>query len=134
MSARGAHCLPVHTQTQICIIDDDQAVADSLRALLETFGFNVQLYRSGNEFLSDKRHNLAGCLVIDQHMPGLSGLDIIDSLQKERAQIPVILISERLDASTRERASRLDVRELLDKPFAASRLIEAVRTTLAGVG
>ena len=121
-------------QKPICIVDDDESVADSLQALLETFGFNVQSYGSGSEFLADERHRAAGCLLIDQHMPGTSGLDVVDHLRKEGVQIPTILISGRLDASTRQRAIRLGVRELLDKPVAPGRLIQAIRTMLADVG
>lgn len=120
-------------QKPICIVDDDEAVADSLQALLETFGFNVRSYSSGSEFLADDRHREAGCLLIDQHMPGTSGLDVVDNLRKRGIQLPTILISGRLDASTRQRARRLGVRELLDKPVAAGRLIQAIRTTLANV-
>ena len=121
-------------QKLICIVDDDEAVADSLQALLETFGFNVQSYSSGSEFLADERHRAAGCLLIDQHMPGISGLDVVDNLRKRGIQLPTILIFGQPDASTRERATRLGIRELLDKPVAACRLIQAIRTTLAGVG
>jgi ActR/RegA family two-component response regulator len=53
----------------ICIIDDDESVAGSLKALLETLGFEVQSYSSGSDFLADDHHRTAGCLVIDQHMP-----------------------------------------------------------------
>ena len=109
-------------QKTICIVDDDASVADSLQALLETFGFKVQSYGSGREFLADKRHHAAGCLLIDQHMPGHSGLDVVDNLRKRGIELPTILISGRLDTSTRERATRLGVRELLDKPVPASRL------------
>jgi two-component system, LuxR family, response regulator FixJ len=118
----------------ICIVDDDDAVADSLRALLETFGVNVLSYGSGSEFLADERHRAAGCLLIDQHMPGISGLDIVEDLRKNGVQIPTILISGRLDDVTRQRATRLGVRELLDKPVAAGRLMQVIRTTLAQVG
>jgi two-component system, LuxR family, response regulator FixJ len=131
MPLPSEHCPPGEFQKPICIVDDDESVADSLQALLESFGFNVQLYSSGSEFLADERRRLAGCLLIDQHMPGLSGLHVVDNLQKEGVQIPTILISGRLDASTRERATRLGVHELLDKPVAAGRLIELLRTTLA---
>lgn len=125
--------LPSEIQKPICIVDDDEAVVDSLQALLETFGFNVRSYGSGSEFLADDRHREAGCLLIDQHMPGTSGLDVVDNLRKRGIQLPTILISGRLDASTRQRARRLGVRELLDKPVAAGRLIQAIRTTLANV-
>jgi two-component system, LuxR family, response regulator FixJ len=76
---------------------------------------------------------LAGCLIIDQHMPGISGLDVVDSLRKQGARIPTILISGRLVGSVRRRAARLGVRELLEKPVAAGRLVELIRTTLADV-
>jgi len=114
-------------QKPICIVDDDESVSDSLQALLETFGFKVQSYGSGSGFLADERHRAAGCLLIDQHMPGTSGLDVVDNLRKEGVQIPTILISGRLDAGTRDRATRLGVRELLDKPVPASRLMQAIR-------
>ena len=125
---------PSEIQKTIYIVDDDEAVTDSLHALLETFGFKVQSYGSGTEFLADEQNRAAGCLLIDQHMPGASGLDVVASLRKEGVQIPTILISGRLDPSTRERATRLGVRELFDKPVAVSRLIQAIRTMLAEVG
>jgi two-component system response regulator FixJ len=115
----------------ICIIEDDEWVADSLKTLLVTFGFLVQSYSSGNEFLADERRRAAGCLVVDQHMPGMGGLDVLDNLQKEGVHVPAILISGRLDANTRERAARLGVFELIDKPFAAGPLVSLIRTVLA---
>ncbi len=118
-------------QKAVCIVDDDELVADSLKILLEAFGFAVQSYNSGNQFLADERRHTAGCLVIDQHMPGMNGLDVIDNLQREENKVATILISGRLDAKTRERAIRLGVRELLEKPFSASRLIELVRWMLS---
>ena len=127
------HSPPSEIERPVCIVDDDEAVADSLQTLLETFGFKVQSYSSGTEFLADERRRQAGCLLIDQHMPGTSGLDGVDNLRKEGGQIPTILISGRLDAGTRKRGTRLGVRELLDKPVAPGRLIETIRTTLANI-
>jgi FixJ family two-component response regulator len=119
------------TRERICIVDDDEAVADSLKALLETFGFGVQSYGSGVDFLADDRVSKAGCLVIDQQMPGMSGLDVVDHLQREGIRLPVILISGRLDTSTRERAASLGVTKIVDKPFAASRLVNLIQATLS---
>jgi two-component system, LuxR family, response regulator FixJ len=122
---------PEQTRERICIVDDDEAVADSLKALLETFGFGVRSYGSGADFLADDRVHKAGCLVIDQQMPGMSGLDVIDHLQREGIQLPIILISGRLDRNTRERAASLGVTRIVDKPFAPSRLVSLIQAALS---
>src|SRR6516162_9164494 len=57
-------------QQRICIVDDDEWVADSLKSLLETFGYDVRSYNSGADFLADDRRRATACLIIDQHMPG----------------------------------------------------------------
>jgi two-component system response regulator FixJ len=114
----------------ICIVDDDEAVADSLKSLLETFGFDVRSYPSGTDFLADDRRHAAGCLIIDQHMPGLNGLDVIDHMQKQGARVPTILISGRLDTNASERATSLGVTNILEKPFAADRLVDLIWTAL----
>jgi two-component system, LuxR family, response regulator FixJ len=124
------HRAPGEFQKPICVIDDDECVADSLKTLLECFGFSVRSYGSGREYLADERGRTAACLVIDHHMPGMTGLDVLDCLHKENTQIPSILISGRLDAKIRERAARLGVGEVLEKPFAAARVIELIRTLL----
>ena len=112
------------------IVDDDAAVADSLKVLLETFGFGVQSYNSGAEFFADYRRGAVGCLIIDQHMPGMNGLDVVDRLQGEGVQLPTILISGQLDAKTRDRAASLGVAKLLEKPFAPDRLVAFIQATL----
>jgi two-component system response regulator FixJ len=116
----------------ICIVDDDESVADSLKSLLETFGFDVRCFTSGVDFLADHQRRSAGCLVIDQHMPGLNGLDVVDHLQKQGARVPTILISGRLDTNIRERAASLGVTSVIEKPFAAGRLVNLIRTALLG--
>lgn len=125
------HRPPEQTQKPICIVDDDEWVADSLKALLESFGFDVQSYSSGVEFLADDRRRTPGCLVIDEHMPGINGLDVVAQLQEEGTRLPTILISGRLDANIRKRAAGLGVTKILEKPFVASRLVELIQMTLS---
>ena len=124
------HRPPEQNHKWICIVDDDEWVADSLKSLLETFGYDVQLYNSGADFLANDRRRAAGCVIIDQHMPGMDGLDVIDQLQKEGARVPTILISGRLDTRSKERAASLGVASVLEKPFAAGRLVGLIRTAL----
>jgi len=130
MPVPSGHRPPEQTLEPICIVDDDESVADSLTVLLEIFGFDVQSYGSGADFLADDRRRTAGCLVIDQHMPGMNGLDVVDHLQKEGVQVPTILVSDRLDTKTRERASTLGVTKVIEKHFVAGRLVDLIRTAL----
>ncbi len=119
------------SREQICVVDDDEWVADSLKLLLETFGYDVRSYNSGADLLADVRRRAACCLIIDQHMPGMNGLDLVDRLQKEGVRVPAILISGRLDTNTKERAARLGITSVLEKPFAADRLVDVVRTVMS---
>ena len=121
---------PEQSHEQICVIDDDESVADSLKSLLETFGYDVQSYNSGADFLADDRRRVTGCLIIDQHMPGMDGLDVVDRLQKQGARVPTILISGRLDTNIKERAASLGIVSVLEKPFAADHLVDVIRTAL----
>lgn len=115
----------------VCVVDDDAAVCNSLSVVLETHGYAVRTYASGAEFLADERHRQAGLLIIDQHMPGLDGLDVVAALRRQTAALPIVLITGRLDAGIAERADKLGVTTVLEKPFSVSRLVELVR---AGLG
>jgi len=121
---------PEQSGARICVVDDDEWVADSLKSLLETVGYDVQSYNSGPDLLADDRRHAAGCLIIDQHMPHMNGLDLVDRLQKEGVRVPTILISGRLDTNTKERAASLGITSVRDKPFAADRLVDLIRTVL----
>ena len=121
---------PEQSREQICVVDDDEWVADSLKSLLETFGYDVQSYNSGADLLADDGRRAAGCLIIDQHMPRMDGLDLVDRLQREGVRAPMILISGRLDTTTKERAARMGITSVLEKPFAADRLVDLIRTLL----
>jgi two-component system, LuxR family, response regulator FixJ len=115
----------------ICIVDDDVWVCDSLSVLLETFGFAVLTYTSGATFLNDSRRLAAKCLIIDQHMPGLDGLDVVGELRRNGVSLPAILITGRLDLATARRAGALGVRAILEKPFPVAGLVELIDSALA---
>ena len=111
----------------ICVVDDDRWVCDSVTVLLETYGFAVLAYPSGTQFLKDERRVKAKCLVIDQHMPDMDGLEVVAALHREGVSPPTVLITGRLDAGIARRASQLGVREILEKPFPVARLVELIR-------
>jgi FixJ family two-component response regulator len=119
-------------QGPVCIVDDDEWVSDSLSALLEAYGFAVRSYGSGADFLADRRRRPAAkFLIIDQHIPGLDGLDVIAELQREGSVLPTILITGRLDGGIAQRAAGLGVLAVLEKPFPAARLIELIHRAVS---
>ena len=114
----------------IAVVDDDASVRDSLSVLLETLGFEVFTHGSGGQLLADARHRRAGCLIIDQHMPGMDGIELLLALRREGIGVPVILITGRLDPAISARAAAVGVTAILEKPFPTRRLIELVQSSL----
>jgi two-component system response regulator FixJ len=114
----------------VCVVDDDDWVCDSLCVLLETYGFSVRSYPSGAAFLKDDRRLDAKLLIVDQHMPGLDGLDMVAELRRQKVFLPTILITGRLDAGIAQRSGALGVLALLEKPFPVAKLVELVRGAL----
>lgn len=110
----------------VCVVEDDDWVRDSLAVLLETHGFAVRTYRSGADFLEDSQRAAAKCLIVDQHMPGMHGLDVIAELRRQAIAIPAILITGRLSPEISRRAGELGVRAILEKPFSSVRLVELI--------
>ena len=113
----------------IAIIDDDAAVCDSTRFLLETYEFDVHTYQSGADFLRD--NPVIACLIVDYHMPGLNGLDVVTELRKRGRDIPVtIMITAATDPSFERRAAELGIRHILKKPLANQLLLNTLRDHL----
>jgi two-component system, LuxR family, response regulator FixJ len=133
MAGEDAGCERNRTERRgrrVHIVDDDAWVSDSLVALLETYGFEAIAHASGTALLADPRHREMGCLIIDQQMPGMSGLEVLMALQCKAVFVPAILIGGRLDAVSVERAAKLGVIAVLEKPFTGARLVGLVRAGL----
>jgi FixJ family two-component response regulator len=115
----------------IGIVDDDVLVLRALRRLLQGAGFAVKTFGSAEEFLGLENPETINCLVVDIHMPGLSGFDLQESLTNTPHLIPIIFITANDDAPTRERAQRGGV-AYFPKPFDAQSLLEAIGKALGG--
>lgn len=118
----------------VVVVDDDDWVCDSLSVLLHAYGFCVHTFGSGAQFLADGARAKAKCLVIDQHMPGLDGLEVVAELRRQGIPVPTILITGRVDPGTIQRATALGVLATLEKPFAVAGLVEVVRRALEPPG
>jgi two-component system, LuxR family, response regulator FixJ len=117
----------IQRDRRVYVVDDDASVCDSLVILLETYGFDAVGYASGAALLADWRHREMGCLIIDQHMPELDGLEVLEALRREGIFIPTIVLSGRLDAAITEHAGKLGFIAMLEKPPTVARLVELVR-------
>jgi FixJ family two-component response regulator len=92
--------------TTVFLVDDDAAVRDSLKLLLETHGLVVKDFDSGKALLQDHMPRAVDCLVCDIHMPVMSGIDLIETLARRGVSRPTILITGRVDAVAPKGASR----------------------------
>ena len=100
----------------IAIVDDDEAVRDSLKLLLETYGLGVGTYGSAQEFLDDKSAWRSRFLVLDCHMPGMSGVELLQTLRAGDALIPAVVITARPDATIRRQALEAGAKAVCEKP------------------
>jgi two-component system response regulator FixJ len=113
------------------IVEDDDSVRESLRAVLETYDLPVLVYRSGEEFL---RHDCAGrqcCVLLDVNLPSVSGIDVLNRL-RERAglELPVVIMSGHGDEMARRQALEAGATLVLEKPFDGQHLAAELRYLL----
>jgi len=113
----------------IYIVDDDDVVRDSLRALLEVRQYQVCDFESGDHFL-DRLDLANGCVILDVHMPGLPGTEVLRQLRERGATIPVILITGRRDSQIEAQASAFGAIALIDKPLSHAKLFSAIEQAL----
>jgi FixJ family two-component response regulator len=118
------------TSRLIAIIDDDEAMQDSLRDLLEAAGLAARCFGSAEEFLNSDLHRKAACLIVDIRMPKMSGLELQARLKEEEYSVPIIFITAHGDARMRIQAMRRGAVEFLAKPFDHQLLLKRVRTAL----
>ena len=118
----------------VIVVDDDDAVRQSLKFALELEGFRVRAFRNGEELLAARDLPAHGCLVIDYHMPSLDGLALIGRLRQNAVALPAILITAKATAEMRRRALLAGCRAVLEKPFEDSALSDCIREALSGDG
>jgi two-component system, LuxR family, response regulator FixJ len=110
----------------VIVVDDDLAVRNSLKFSLEIEGLAVRSYATGAELLSAGDLALCSCLVVDQKMPGISGLDLIAQLRERLVAAPAILITSHPSLSVRQRAAKADV-PIVEKPLLGNALLDKIR-------
>jgi len=117
---------------RVVVIDDDEAVLDSLRLLLESEGFNVETFERASTFLQRFEGKLPGCLVTDVRMPDMDGLELLQALSARGPLPPVIVITGHGEVPMAVQAMKLGARDFIEKPFDTSDLITSIRDALTG--
>jgi two-component system response regulator FixJ len=123
--------MPLRAGWIVYIVDDDDDVRDSTQVLLQCDGFEVQGFASGSEFLQGFDEAAGLCIILDLHMPGVSGFQVLDALQARGNTVPIILFSGRSDFTTEEFAYQSGVVALLAKPIDAETMIELILQQVA---
>jgi FixJ family two-component response regulator len=115
----------------VYVVDDDEAMRDSLRWLLESAGYRVSSYSSAERFLAGFRPDRAACLVLDVRMPGLTGLELQQELNRRGTPLPIIFITGHGDVPMAVDALKSGAYHFLEKPFKGDHLLELIGQALS---
>jgi RNA polymerase sigma factor (sigma-70 family) len=123
--------LPEEPDQSIFIVDDDEALRDSLVWLLESSGYQVCAYESAEVFLDAYRPEMTGCLVLDVRMPGMSGLELFEELRRRHCTLPVIFITGHGDVPMAVAAVKRGAVDFIEKPFGDRDMLGLIEESLA---
>jgi two-component system response regulator FixJ len=115
----------------VFVIDDDPAVRNALRFLLESVQLNVQTFASAEQFLQTYSVHMTGCAVLDLRMPGMSGLQLQQRLIRQPYSLPLIFITGHGDVPLAVRAMQNGALHFLEKPLDDQLLLDAINSALA---
>jgi two-component system response regulator FixJ len=117
-------------ERNVYIVDDDDAVRDSLSMLLQMSGYTVATYGSGNEFLEALGELRPGCILLDIHMPGISGLEVQQRLRDDDSPFPVIVMTGQGDIGMAVSAMKAGASDFIEKPYSNDQLLAAIDQAL----
>ena len=117
------------TSPPVYVVDDDEAVRDSMRLLLESSGFVARDFASADLFLKTDSADM-GCLLLDLHMPGIAGIELLRLLRSRGVTRPIFVISGRRDPAQDAEALAAGASALLSKPFDDQQLLDLVAQAL----
>lgn len=119
-----------NSQYPIYLIDDDESILTSLTTLLTGSGYEVNCFRSGDEFIAQLREDLRGLVVLDVMMPGRDGLEVLSLLRQGGSRLRVMIITGHADVPMAVNALKMGAVDFLEKPFHPKDLLERVSTLL----
>jgi FixJ family two-component response regulator len=126
----GDHAGSSNARPVVIVIDDDAGVRNSLKFSLELEGLTVRLFSSPDDFLSDGDIAAGSCLVVDQNMPGMSGLNLLAELRSRGVTTPAILVSAHVTAALRHEAALKEL-PIVEKPFLGNGLFDRIQDAIS---
>jgi two-component system response regulator FixJ len=116
------------------VVDDDEAIRQSVSFMLKKAGYAVETYASGTEFLKATTRAAQGCLLLDVRMPEIDGLEVQARLAAQGIMLPVIMLTGHGDVTLAVRAVKAGAIEFLEKPFERAALLAAIEEALSQAG
>ncbi len=114
------------SECRVAIVDDDEAVLDSFRLMLEVMGASVRTYLSGPAMLADR--NWGHCLILDQNMPGMTGLELARQLRADNHAIPILLVTAAPRPHIVREALAIGIERVLEKPPTEEEILSFVHS------
>jgi len=114
----------------ISVVDDNDSVRESLKGLIRSVGFAIEVFPSAAKFLNSDHLDDTHCLILDVRMPGMSGLELQRRLVKSNRNIPIIFITAHGDETARSEALKEGAVDYLFKPFSEQALVNAINAAL----
>ena len=117
-------------EPRVYIVEDDDAVRDSLSLLLQSEGLQVAPFDSAESFLKERSDHLRGCLVLDIRMPGMNGIDLHRKLVAQRCALPVIFVTGHGDIGMAVEAMKMGAVDFVQKPYREEELLAKINSAL----
>ena len=124
---------PSHPRPVVVLVDDDPAVTQAVQFSFDLEGLDVRGYRDGESLLAEGEPPGDGCLILDLHLPGMDGLELLERLRLRGVRTPAVLITTNPRAHVRNRAAAAGV-PILEKPLLTDALLTTVRGAIAHRG
>jgi len=120
----------METEATVFVVDDDPAMRQSLRWLIESVNLAVETYPTAQDFLAAYKPERTGCLVLDVRMPGMGGLDLQEELARREIEIPIIIITGYAEVPTAVRALKAGALDFIEKPFSDQLLLDRIQQAI----
>ena len=119
-----------HEDTTVYIVDDDQAVRDSLSWLISSIGLKVETFETAQHFLDNYERERPGCLLVDVRMPGMSGLELQQHIAQDNQCLPVIIVTGHGDVKMAVNAMKQGAFDFIEKPYNDQVMLDLLQTAL----